>query len=52
MLEHVVVHLYNGVDDTPFLLHDAVPFDVGREVPRAEAIANSSDLVNESILPV
>ena len=30
MLEHAVVHLYNGVDDAPFLLHDAVPLDVGR----------------------
>ena len=52
MLEHAVVHLDDRVDDTPFLLRDAVPLDVGREVPRAEAIANSSNLVNESILPV
>lgn len=52
MLKHTVIHLYNRVYYTPFLVCDAVSLDVRRQIPRAEAVANPTNLIDKPILPI
>lgn len=51
MIEKFLLYFQYWIHYLPLISCNVVPFYVGREVPRAETTANSSEFVDELILP-